>query len=109
MMAISEKEVAIKAAEKKHGVLIDRSLFDLLIEKTREKYPRLSFVEARRYALNECHIWEKPKREAYNCALGKYFGPHGGYQAAKEIPRRIPKKSKLLIELEKRGQYKFVI
>ena len=109
MSLTPQEEVAIEAAEKKHRVRIDRSMFSLLVEKTRGKYPRLPFVEARRYALNECHVWEKKQRKVYNCALGKYFGQHGGYKAAKGSPPRVSKGEKVLVELEKNGQYKFVI
>lgn len=110
-MSFSEEmELAIKTAQKKHGILIDRSLFSSIVDKLREMYPRLPFVEARRYALNECHVWEKPKRQAYNCALGAYFGKHGGHKAANNNGKsRVSKKTKVIMELEKNGQYRIII
>ena len=108
-MLLSQEDAAIKAAREKHGVVIDRSLFDLLVEKIRKNYPKWAFVDARRYALNECHIWEKKKRMAYNSALGMYFGQHGGYRASKGTPPRVTKEKKVLFAIEKSGQYRFVI
>ena len=109
-MLLSQEECAIKTAGERHGVVIDRSLFDLLVEKILEYYPKLAFVDARRYALNECHIWKKEKRRAYNSALGMYFGQHGGHRASKGTPPpRVARKKEVLFAIEKSGQYRFVI
>ncbi len=106
----NEMELAIKEAQEKHGILIDRSLFSSIVDKFRKMYPRLTFVEARRYALNECHVREKEKRVVYNSALGKYFGRHGGNKAASGGKKsRVSKKTKIFVELEENGQYKFVV
>lgn len=112
----STQEAAIRAAGEKHLMKISRRLFSLLIEKIREtfdEHPQLTFVEARRLALNEYKVWERRERRAYNSALGVYFGQLGGYKAARRSRAGAPKRGKregmIPSKLEKGGQYGLMI
>ncbi len=101
--------LAIGRAEKKHGVDIEPSLAELLLEKVADLKEGHAFVDAIRFALNGCKIWDD-KRPAYRSLIGFYFGPHGGRVRARRV-RRARKKPPKTVEviLEPDGQFTFRI
>lgn len=112
-MYINETELssAIQETQKKYThFVLDPDRSRSLIIKVGNKKERLPFGEAIRYSLNELEIWDKKIRPIYSCLIGKYYGRHGGYVAAKRRKEKLPNKEVLPpvdIEIlpDKNGQY----
>lgn len=110
----AEKIVIRKAVADAPAKVYPRIL-EILVKKVSEilkKYPQMSFVEARRNALNECHVKDKKVRQAYNSALGAYFGRRGGLKASKRDrskPKRIKEKGDVPSKHGAGGQIELMI
>ena len=113
-----ELQNALTKARKKHPkVVFDKHLVRMFIGKMGELKEKWGFKEARRYALNECGIWDKEVRNAYASLAGVYFGRRGGVQTARRkaegkisYPAQTQKSRRMNTpRVNKKGQYEFDI
>lgn len=129
---VAEMEKAVDTISERTNLKLSHELACSIADKIVDKLERMSFIEARRFALNETMSRRHYKnysdyrkaRLAYNSVMGKVFGDHANKkrakkkereearaaEKAKEIAARAnPPRSGPIILEGKKGQLKFLV
>jgi len=95
-MISQELQNALTKVQKKYpDIVFEKYLMKVFIGKLSELLKKYEFIQARRYALNMCNIWDEKTRNAYKSLAGIYFGKRGGL---KKPNKKIVSKNSVVTE-----------